>query len=41
VGGQHFEQARRSVGKLSEQLGENDPEVIRTSTLIDFMEGKD
>jgi hypothetical protein len=41
VGAQHFGQARQLVARLSEQLGENDPEVIRTLTLIDFMEGKD
>ncbi len=41
VGALHFDQARGLVVKLIEQLGENDPEVIRTLTLIDFMEGKD
>jgi predicted ATP-binding protein involved in virulence len=41
VGAQRFEKARELVAKLSGQLGENDPEVTRTSTLIDFMEGKE
>lgn len=41
VGVQRFEQARQLVARLREQLGENDPEVIRTLTLIDFMEGID
>lgn len=41
VGAQRFEEARELVAKLSGQLGENDPEVTRTRTLIDFMEGKE
>ncbi|MCL4499708.1 MAG: AAA family ATPase, partial [Chloroflexi bacterium] len=41
VGSQHFEEARKLVAKLSERLGENDPEVMRALTLIDFMEGND
>ena len=34
-----FEQARRSLSPLIEILGENDPEVVRLHTLLDFMEG--
>jgi len=41
VGAQRFEKGRELVAKLSGQLGENDPEVTRTRTLIDFMEGKE
>ena len=35
-----FEQARCSLSSLIEILGENDPEVIRLRTLLDFMEEK-
>lgn len=41
VAAQRFEEARQLGATLREQLGENDPEVIRTLTLIDFMEGKE
>jgi predicted ATP-binding protein involved in virulence len=41
VGSLHFDQARESVARLTSLLGENDPEVMRTLTLIDFMEGKE
>ena len=34
-----FEQARCSLSSLIEILGENDPEVVRFRTLLDFMEG--
>ena len=34
-----FEQARCSLSSLIEILGENDPEVVRLHTLLDFMEG--
>ena len=34
-----FEQARCSLSSLVKDLGENDPEVIRLHTLLDFMEG--
>ena len=41
VGAQRFADARQIAAKLSEWQGENDPDVVRTLTLIDFMEGKD
>ena len=36
-----FEQARFSLSSLIEILGENDPEVVRLHTLLDFMEGNE
>ena len=41
VGSQHFDEARQLVTSLGELVGHNDPEVTRTLTLIDFMEGKE
>lgn len=34
-----FDGARRSLAGLTKMLGENDPEVTRLRTLVDFMEG--
>lgn len=39
VGRQRFEQARVLLARLVERLGEDDPEVTRVRTLLDFMEG--
>jgi predicted ATP-binding protein involved in virulence len=39
VGRQQFEQARALLARLVERLGEDDPEVTRIRTLLDFMEG--
>ena len=40
----HFlvDQARKALSELAEklELGENDPEVTRLRTLLDFMEGE-
>ena len=41
IGRQQFDQARRLLSKIVEQLGENDPEVTRIRTLLDFVEGKE
>ena len=41
ISAQHFDQARQLVADLSARLGENDPEVTRARTLIDFMEGEE
>lgn len=41
VGEQRYEKARESLAGLVGKLGENDPEVTRLSTLLDFMEGED
>lgn len=41
VGAQYFEEARELVAELTRLLGENDAEVVRILTLIDFMEGRD
>lgn len=40
VGKQRFESARGLLVKLVDRLGENDPEVTRARTLLDFMEGE-
>ena len=39
VGKQRFESARELLAQLVDRLGEDDPEVVRTRTLLDFMEG--
>ena len=39
VGKQRYENARGLLAKLVGCLGENDPEVTRITTLLDFMEG--
>ena len=39
VGKQRFERARELLAKLVGKLGEDDPEVTRIRTLLDFMEG--
>lgn len=39
VGRQQYGRARESLAYLVDRLGENDPEVTRISTLLDFMEG--
>jgi hypothetical protein len=41
VGRQDFARGRELIAKLVEQLGENDPEVTRMRTLVDFVEGKE
>ncbi|WP_419937388.1 AAA family ATPase [Candidatus Palauibacter sp.] len=41
IGGQRYELARKSLAKLAGRLGENDPEVTRIRTLLDFVEGDD
>jgi ABC-type multidrug transport system ATPase subunit len=40
VGGQRYESARRLLAQLVGKLGEDDPEVTRIRTLLDFMEGE-
>ena len=40
IGRERFDQARGLVDKLVEHLGEEDPEVTRLRTLLDFMEGE-
>ena len=40
VGKQQFARARELLAQLVDRLGENDPEVTRVSTLLDFMEGE-
>ena len=41
IGRQRYGMARMSLADLVDQLGENDPEVTRIRTLLDFMEGED
>ena len=41
VGEQRYENARGLLGELVGRLGENDPEITRISTLLDFLEGKE
>ena len=41
VGKQRYERARELLAQLVDQLGENDPEVTRIRTLLDFMEGEE
>ena len=40
IGKEQFNQARDLVGQLVEHLGDEDPEVTRLRTLLDFMEGE-
>lgn len=39
IGRQDFTRGRELLGKLVDRLGENDPEVTRIRTLLDFVEG--
>ena len=41
IGNQRFERARSTLQALTSRLGDNDPEVIRVRTLLDFMEGNE
>ena len=41
TGKQHFERARELLAALTARLGEDDPEVTRARTLLDFIEGKE
>jgi predicted ATP-binding protein involved in virulence len=41
IGKQRFDEARKSLQTLVSKLGDNDPEVTRIQTLLDFMEGNE
>jgi type I restriction enzyme, S subunit len=41
VGNQRFESARGLLAQLVNRLGEDEPEVTRVRTLLDFLEGKE
>ncbi|MBF0214723.1 MAG: AAA family ATPase [Magnetococcales bacterium] len=41
IGQNQFDVARKSLSALIEHLGENDPEITRMRTLLDFMEGEE
>ncbi|MDP1547953.1 MAG: AAA family ATPase [Anaerolineales bacterium] len=38
---QHFDEARKLLVRLANRLGDDDPDVIRARTLLDFMGGSD
>ena len=38
---QHYNKARKMLANPAAVLGENDPEIIRIATLLDFLEGKE
>jgi hypothetical protein len=39
IGDGKAEEARAAIKMLSDEIGEDDPEIIRAKTLLDFMEG--
>ena len=41
IGRQQYEEARELLREVVSRLGENDPEVTRITTLLDFMEGEE
>ena len=41
VGEQRYEKARGLLPQLVDRLGENDPEITRIRTLLDFLEGEE
>ena len=41
IGRRRYRKAMGSLARLVDRLGENDPEVTRMKTLLDFMEGED
>jgi len=41
IGRQEFARGRELLAKLADRLGDSDPEVTRTRTLLDFVEGKE
>jgi predicted ATP-binding protein involved in virulence len=41
IGQQRYDRGRELLVELAEQLGENDPELTRLRTLLDFLEGKE
>ena len=41
VGKQRLERAREFLAQLVDRLGENDPDVTRITTLLDFVEGEE
>lgn len=41
LGKQRFERAHKLLAQLADRLGEDDPEVTRARTLLDFIEGKE
>ena len=41
IGQQQYDRGRKLLKQLAKRLGENDPEVTRLRTLLDFVEGKE
>jgi hypothetical protein len=41
IGKQRFDKARETLEQLIARLGDNDPEITRVRTLLDFMEGNE
>jgi predicted ATP-binding protein involved in virulence len=41
IGKLHFDRAHYLLTELAERLGDNDPDVTRARTLLDFMEGEE
>ena len=41
IGKNRFADAKRLIDRLVERIGENDPEVTRLRTLLDFLEGEE
>lgn len=41
IGREEFDDARKLLGELISEIGENEPEVIRLQTLMMFLEGDD
>jgi hypothetical protein len=41
IGRQEFARGHQLLDQLVQRLGENDPEVTRIRTLLDFVEGKE
>ena len=39
IGDGKAEEARAAIKKLSTEIGDDDPEITRAKTLLDFMEG--
>jgi hypothetical protein len=41
IGREQFDDARKLIADLVSKIGENEPEVIRLTTLMSFLEGDD
>lgn len=41
IGREQFDDARKLISKLVDKIGEDDPEIIRLTTFMAFLEGDD